>query len=96
VTSGGKRCSKGTPNIKKFNPSLFIKGGTTKEEKTKVLTLQQWPWVPAGLDARSEGAGWLPAVSYCSALLTVQFLSECGDSQQLVSGQISKCEYVKM
>jgi hypothetical protein len=42
VTSGGKRCSKGTPIIKKFNPSLFIKGGTTKEEKTKVLTLNKY------------------------------------------------------
>jgi hypothetical protein len=28
-----------------------------------------WPWVPAGLDAKSDRAGWLPAVSYCSALL---------------------------
>jgi hypothetical protein len=73
VTSGGIRCSKGTPIIKKSNPSLFIKGGTTKEEekKTKVLTLNKyiWPWVPAGLDAKSDRAGWLPAVSYCSALL---------------------------
>jgi hypothetical protein len=56
VTSGAIRCSKGTPIIKKPNPSLFIKGGT-KKEKTKVLTLniymamgpsrarcQEWPW----------------------------------------------------
>jgi hypothetical protein len=35
VTSGGIRCSKGTPIIKKPNPSLFIKGGTTKEEQKK-------------------------------------------------------------
>jgi hypothetical protein len=34
-------CSKGTPNIKKSNPSLFIKGGTTKEEKTKSLDTEQ-------------------------------------------------------
>jgi hypothetical protein len=34
VTSGGIRCSNGTPIIKKkSNPSLFIKGGTTKEGK---------------------------------------------------------------
>jgi hypothetical protein len=33
VTSGGIRCSKGTPIIKKPNPFLFIKGGTTKEGK---------------------------------------------------------------
>jgi hypothetical protein len=43
VTSGGLRCSKGTPIIKKPNPSLFIKGGTTKEEeeKIKVMTLNK-------------------------------------------------------
>jgi hypothetical protein len=35
VISGGIRCSKGTPIIKKPNPSLFIKGGTTKKEKKK-------------------------------------------------------------
>jgi hypothetical protein len=74
VTSGGIRRSKGTPIIKKkSNPSLFINGGTLKEggKKTKVLTLNKniGPWVPAGLDARSDHAGWLPAVSYCSALL---------------------------
>jgi hypothetical protein len=37
VTSGGIKCSKGTPIIKKPNSSLFIKGGTTKEEKNKSL-----------------------------------------------------------
>jgi hypothetical protein len=45
VTSGGIRCSKGTPIIKKSNPSHFIKGGTTKEEKkkkTNVLTLNKY------------------------------------------------------
>jgi hypothetical protein len=42
VTSGGIRCSKGTPIIKKSNPSLFIRGGTTKKEKTKVLTLNKY------------------------------------------------------
>jgi hypothetical protein len=43
VTSGGIKCSKGTPIIKKLNPSLFIKGGTTKEEKkTKVLTQNKY------------------------------------------------------
>jgi hypothetical protein len=26
-----------------------------------------WSWVPAGLDARHDHAGWLPAVSFCSA-----------------------------
>jgi hypothetical protein len=36
VTSGRKRCSKGTPIIKKSNPSLFIKGGTTTEGKEKL------------------------------------------------------------
>jgi hypothetical protein len=45
VTSGGIRCSKGTPIIrKKSNPSLLIKGGTIKEGKkqTKVLTLNKY------------------------------------------------------
>jgi hypothetical protein len=40
LTSGGIKCSKGTPIIKKHNPSLFIKGGTTKEKK--VLTLNKY------------------------------------------------------
>jgi hypothetical protein len=42
VTSGGIRCSKGTPIIKKPNPSLFIKGGTTEEKRTKVLALKKY------------------------------------------------------
>jgi hypothetical protein len=37
VTSAGIRYSKGTPIIKKPNPSLFIKGGTTKEGNNKSL-----------------------------------------------------------
>jgi hypothetical protein len=41
VTSGAIRCSKGTPIIKKPNPSLFIKGGTTKRKKTKSLDTEQ-------------------------------------------------------
>jgi hypothetical protein len=41
VTSGGKRCSKGTPIIKKSNTSHFIKGETTKEEKNKSLDTEQ-------------------------------------------------------
>jgi hypothetical protein len=41
-----------------------------EEKNTKVLTLNNiWSWAPAGLDAKSDRAGWLPAVSYCSALL---------------------------
>jgi hypothetical protein len=67
-------------DLNKSHPYLFIKGGTTKEEKkTKVLTLNKysiWPWVPAGLDAKSDRTGWLPAVSYCSALNKFQFLSD--------------------
>jgi hypothetical protein len=43
VTSGGIRCSKGTPIIKKPNPSLFIKGGTTKEEEEKSKSLDTEP-----------------------------------------------------
>jgi hypothetical protein len=41
VTRGGIRCSKGTPIIKKPNPSLFIKGGKIKEEKNKCLDSEQ-------------------------------------------------------
>jgi hypothetical protein len=58
--------------MKKNQPLPFIKGGTKKEEKNKSLDTEQihiWPLVPAGLDAKSDRAGWLPAVSYCSALL---------------------------
>jgi hypothetical protein len=41
VTSGGITCSKGTPIIKKSNPFLFIKGGTTKEgKKNKSLDIE--------------------------------------------------------
>jgi hypothetical protein len=71
VASGGIRCSKGTLIIKKPNPSLL-----SKEEQRKKKKKQKswhwtniWPWVPAGLNANSDRAGWLPAVSYCSALL---------------------------
>jgi hypothetical protein len=48
----------------------------SKEEQRKKKKKQKswhwtniWPWVRAGLDAKSDRAGWLPAVSYCSALL---------------------------
>jgi hypothetical protein len=85
VTSGGIRCSKGTSIIKKKpNPSHFIQGGSTKEggggkQKSWHWT-NVWPWVPAGLDARSDRAGWLSAVSYCSALLccAIQFSESDG------------------
>jgi hypothetical protein len=41
VTSDGIRCSKGTPVIKKPNPSLFNKGETSKEKKNKSLDTEQ-------------------------------------------------------
>jgi hypothetical protein len=70
VTSGGIGVVRKHQLQKKAQPLPFIKGGTTKEKKkTKVLTQNKWPWVPAGLDAKTDRAGWLPAVSYCSALL---------------------------
>jgi hypothetical protein len=74
VTSGGIGCSMGAPIIKKSNLSLLSKEEQRKKEKiTKVLTLNKyiWPWVPAGLDARSDRAGWL----LCSALLYGSVLS---------------------
>jgi hypothetical protein len=82
--TSGKRCSKGTPIIKKSNPSLFNKGGTTKEEINKSWHWTNiWPWVPAGLDARSDRAGWLPAVSYCSALLCSAVIESGGGVEYL-------------
>jgi hypothetical protein len=63
VTSGEIRCIKGTPIIKKPNPSLFIKGGTSKEEKNKSLDTEQI----YGHGFQRDRAGWLPAASYCSA-----------------------------
>jgi hypothetical protein len=68
VTSSGIKCSKGTPIIKKSNPSLFIGGRTKQGGKKSWHWTNIWPWVPAGLDARNDRVGWLPTVSYCSAL----------------------------
>jgi hypothetical protein len=50
VTPGGIRCSKGTSIIKKSNPSLFIRGVTTKKDKkTKVLIFNKYMAVgPSG------------------------------------------------
>jgi hypothetical protein len=46
-----------------------------RRKKTKVLTLNKYTAMgPRRLDARSDRAGWLPAVSYCPALL-------CTDTQ---------------
>jgi hypothetical protein len=86
VTSGRKRCSNGTPIIKKVQTLPFYqrRNNERRKRKTKVLTLnkymamgsngarcQEWLcWLVAGsklllcsADARSERAGWLPAVS---------------------------------
>jgi hypothetical protein len=73
VTLGRIRFSKGTPIIKKSNPSIFIKGGTTKEgKKTKVLTLNKYMAVgPSGARCR-EWPCWLVAGSkllLCSVML---------------------------
>jgi hypothetical protein len=57
--------------IKKVQPLPFYQmryNGRKKKTKSWHWT-NIWPWVPARLDARSDRAGWLPAVSYCSALL---------------------------
>jgi hypothetical protein len=79
VTSGGKSCTKGTPIIKKVQPFPFYqrRNNERRKRKTKVLTLNKiYPWVPAGLDARSDRAGWLPAVSFYSALHMLSFIRE--------------------
>jgi hypothetical protein len=39
----------------------------TGESQTSPCGTNIWPWVPAGLDARSDCAGWLQAVTYWSA-----------------------------
>jgi hypothetical protein len=78
VTSGGIRCSKGTPIIKKSkksNPSLFIKGGTMGKKKTKVLTLNKYMAMgPSGARCQ-EWPCWLVAggklLLCCSALLVL-------------------------
>jgi hypothetical protein len=56
---------------KKAQPLPFIKGRTKKEGgKTKVLTLNKYMAMgPSGARCQKDRAGWLPAVSYCSALL---------------------------
>jgi hypothetical protein len=71
VTSGGIRVVRKHQLQKKTNPSLLSKEEQRKKKnKTKVLTQNKYMAMgPAGLDAKSDRAGWLPAVSYCSALL---------------------------
>jgi hypothetical protein len=67
------------PNFKKSPTSPFLSKEKQRKKGggTKVLTLKNiWPWVPAALDARSDRAGCLPAISYCSALPCHQFRSE--------------------
>jgi hypothetical protein len=74
VTSGGIRCSKGTPIIKKPNPSLFIRGTT---EKTKALTLNKYMAMgPSGARCQ-ESPCWL--VAGRKLLLCSKFLYQCGD-----------------
>jgi hypothetical protein len=46
-----------------------MKEGGEKNKQKSWHRTNIWPWVPAGLDAKSDRAGWLAAVSYCSALL---------------------------
>jgi hypothetical protein len=41
VTSGGIRCSKGTPITKKHNPSLLSKEEQQKKKKNKSLDTKQ-------------------------------------------------------
>jgi hypothetical protein len=58
---------------------LSIRRINERENKTKQRSWHWtniWPWVPAGPDTRCERAGWLPAVSFCSALLC--FCNPCG------------------
>jgi hypothetical protein len=61
------RCRESTDLISTVEQPLpFIRGGTKKEGKKIVLTLNKYMAMgPSGCDR----AGWLLAVSYCSALL---------------------------
>jgi hypothetical protein len=72
IRCNGIRCSNGTPIINKPNPSLFIKGGTTKGKKTNILTLNKYMAMdPSGVRCQ-EWPCWLVASSkllLCSALL---------------------------
>jgi hypothetical protein len=91
VTSGGIRCSKETPIIKKSpTPPFLSKGGTMKEggKKNKSLDIEQiyghgsqWDSMPGPCDR----AGWLPAVSYCSALL-------CSAAVRVVSNSVESSD----
>jgi hypothetical protein len=66
------RCSKGTPIIKKSNPSLLSKEKQRKKKKTKVLTLNKYMAMgPSGARCQ-EWPCWLVVSSkllLCSALL---------------------------
>jgi hypothetical protein len=68
----GKHAS---PTIELLLETVFsirsVQSGYTEKIWRPVLSHRTniWPWVPAGPDAKSDRAGWLPAVSYCSALL---------------------------
>jgi hypothetical protein len=70
------RCSKGTPIKKKSNPSLFIKGGTTKEGiKNKSLDIEQIYGHGSQRGSMPGVTCWLVAGSkllLCSALLLVR------------------------
>jgi hypothetical protein len=103
VTSSGIRCSKGTPIINKSNPSLFIKGGTTKEGKKQ----KSWHWTnkyttmgPSGARCQ-EWPCWLFAISkllLCSALQeawsntsTVALLVIGDDAKWSLESETVKC-----
>jgi hypothetical protein len=74
VTSAGVRYSKGTPIIINVQPRPFYQRKNNERRKKNVLTLTNiWPWVPVGLDAKSDHAGCLPAVSHCSALQKTEY-----------------------
>jgi hypothetical protein len=70
VTSGGIAVVREHQLQKNPTPPFYQRRNNERRKKNKSLdTTNIWPWVPAGLDAKSDRAGWLPAVSYCSALL---------------------------
>jgi hypothetical protein len=72
VTSGAIRCNKGTPIVEKSPTPPFLSKEEQREKgKTRSIDIEQIyrHGSQRGLDDGSDRAGWLPAVSYCSALL---------------------------
>jgi hypothetical protein len=72
VTSGGKRCGKGTPIIKKVQPSLFSKEKQRNKGKNKSLDIEQI-YGHGSERASMSGVTVLAGCRQLGLLWTVQF-----------------------